>query len=82
MEGNAAEISPGGFFQVKDQYAYDLQLINPEGTVFHFEVVEGGTYLLFTEHFAWEFAMKIYDEVGREVPVENPTDYAEPHEHD
>ncbi|MEW5921538.1 MAG: hypothetical protein AB1796_11460 [Bacillota bacterium] len=81
MEVDAPQVPPGGSFQVKDQYAFNLQL-NPEGTVFPFEVVESGTYLVFTEHFAWEFEMKIYDEAGRQIAVSNPTDYSEPHAHD
>lgn len=79
MEEDAPQVPAGGSFQAKDQYAFDLQL-NPEGTAFSIEVAEGGTYLIFTQHFAWEFAMKIYDAAGREVPVSNPTNHSEPSE--
>ncbi len=80
MEHGGEEVQPGGHFTAKNQYAYDL-ILNPEGTTFTFEIEEDGRYVIFTEHFAWEFDMKISDSVGNEIVGENEKEYAEPHEH-
>lgn len=80
MELGGEEIQPGGHFSAKNQFAYDL-LLNPEGTTFTFEIQEDGRYVIFTEHFAWEFDMKIFDSSGNEIVGENEKEYAEPHEH-
>lgn len=80
MEAGPQEVHPGNSFTAVDQHAYNL-ILNPEGTEFTFEITEGGRYIIYTEHFAWEFDMKILDKTGKEVPAENPIEHVEPHEH-
>lgn len=80
MEAGGPDIEAGGSFAVQDQYAYNL-LLNPAGTTFTFEITDPGNYVVLTEHFAWEFDMKVYNAQGIEIEGENATDHAEPHEH-
>jgi len=80
MEVDSEEFQAGSIFKVQDQYAYNLQL-NSEGTHFFMVVDEPGRYVVYTEHFAWEFNMLISDEEGNEVPGENSVEHTEPHSH-
>jgi hypothetical protein len=80
MEAGGEDVPAGGSFAPRDQHAYNL-LLSPTGTTFTFEIEDSGKYVVFTEHFAWEFDMKVYDSNGVEIPGENPLDHAEPHDH-
>lgn len=80
MEAGGEDVAAGTSFTARDQYAYNL-ILNPGGTTFTFEISDPGTYVVFTEHFAWEFDMKIYDSKGVEIPGENSIDHAQPHDH-
>ncbi len=80
MEFGGEEVKPGGKFTAKNQFAYNL-ILDPQGTTFTFDIQESGRYVIFTEHFAWEFDMKIFDGNGNEIVGENEKEYAEPHEH-
>jgi hypothetical protein len=80
LEGRAMDVKPGGNFTVRNQRAYNL-ILNPEGTEFTFEVTLDTKYIIYTEHFAWEFDMKIFDADGNEIPVQDATDHAEHHDH-
>jgi hypothetical protein len=80
MEAVGEDVAAGGSFTAQDQYAYNL-ILDPAGTTFTFEIKDPGVYVIFTEHFAWEFDMKVYDSNGVEIPGENSIDHAEPHDH-
>jgi hypothetical protein len=80
MEAAAEDVPAGGSLLVKDQHAYNLEL-DPEGATFTLEVLEAGRYVIYTEHFAWEFDMRILADDGTKVEMENPREHAEPHEH-
>ena len=75
MERGGQAITEGSRFTVQEGAAYNL-ILNPEGSSYSVEFTEAGRYVLFTEHFAWEFNMKLLDADGNEIEAENPTDHA------
>lgn len=80
METAPSLETPGARLVVADQACYNLTL-EPDGTVYELDVPEPGAYIMFTEHFAWEFDMQIVDADNAVVEAGNVREYAEPHNH-
>jgi len=80
MEAVPAMVSPGTEIQVVDGAAYNLAL-EPAGTTYKLQVPESASFIVMTEHFAWEFDMQIVNEAGTAVESYNAVEYAEPHSH-
>ncbi len=80
MEDNPELVAPGARIEVTDEAAYNLTL-EPEGTTYVLHVPQAGSFIILTEHFAWEFDMQIIDEAGTAIPSYNVKEYTEPHAH-
>jgi len=80
MEAEPPLVAPGTRLKVADQACYNLTL-EPEGTTYELHVPESGTYIVFTEHFAWEFDMQIVSADRTAVEPRDVREYAEPHAH-
>ena len=66
-------VEAGGSFEVEVNHVYLLAL-NPDHTDITFTITEAGDYLVYMEHFPWEFDLKILNSDGEEIV---PTDIVE-----
>lgn len=80
MEAHMEEVEPGGHFTALPDYGYVL-VLDPGGTTFTFEIEVPGDYVFFTEHYAWEFDLKVLDSGGQEVQARNIKEYECGHDH-
>lgn len=80
MERGGRSVTDGSLVTIQEGIAYNL-ILNPERSSYMLQFAEAGRYVMFTEHFAWEFNMKIFDAHGNEIEPENPADHVEPHTH-
>lgn len=80
MEAVPPLTAPDMRLEVVDRACYNLTL-EPQGTTYELYVPASGEYILFTEHFAWEFDMQITGPDGTTVEPYNVREYTEPHAH-
>lgn len=80
MEAGPAPVAPGTSLEVISGACYNLAL-QPEGTAYELRVPGTGSYIVFTEHFAWEFEMQILGPEQKPVEPYDIREYTEPHAH-